>query len=72
MIDFKTITDPPLPSPLSWHEFERRARAEGIWGAVLEAGVAAGMVGAEDALQDIELPQWAQQVVRAQFPARIE
>ena len=68
MIDFRAITDPPLPSPMSWAEFESRARAEGIWEQILEVGVSAGMVGADEALRDIPLPDWAQEIVRAQFP----
>lgn len=72
MIDFAAIADTARPMPMPWAAFEARARKEGIWDQVLATGVDAGMVGAESALQNTTLPSWAQEIVRAQFPARIE
>lgn len=72
MIDHTAITATARPMPMPWAEFEARARKEGIWDQVLATGVDAGMVGAEPALRNTKLPEWAQAIVRAQFPARIE
>ena len=72
MTESAPSSDTAKPMPMSWAAFEARARAEGIWDAVLEVGIAASMAGAEAALQDIPLPEWAQEVVGAQFPAWTE
>lgn len=63
-------SEPPrLPHAMTWAEMQARAKREGVWDDLLKAGVFAGMAGADAALADVPLPPWAQDVIRAQFPA---
>ncbi|MBS0457458.1 MAG: hypothetical protein JSS44_09045 [Proteobacteria bacterium] len=59
---------PPFPDGMTWAQIDARARAEGIREALGKAGVIASMAGAEAALSDVPLPEWAQAVIRSQFP----
>lgn len=69
MKDFIAITDKAPTLPMSWEALEARARAEGVWDGLMQAGVVAGTDGASAALVNSTLPGWAQDVVRGQFPA---
>lgn len=60
-------TDTPKPLPMDPATFVARARAEGVLDAITDAGVIASMAGIDQALDQITLPKWAAQVLRAQY-----